>query len=162
MQMLSLKLVSRYKSFMITIQFIIPAELPSSQPTGGQRRSSRTGKGNGGQLQQLQNIERIQTAAPVRSSARSLENATQGHPVNPMAPSHRFDDEDLESQVPSWAAYSAVSAESLQSQAHRPLFTLSQPGYQFGFKLPSTSGPGNTGGTIQSTRMPSSAEVHTR
>ena len=154
--------MSRYKNFMITIYFIIPADLSSSQPTGGQRHSLRAGKGNGGQLQQLQNIERIQTAAPVRSSVRCLENATQGHPVNPMAPSHRFDDEDLESQVPPWAAYSTASAESLQSQVHRPLFTLSQPGNQFGFKLPSTSGPGNTGSTIQSTQMPSSAQVHTR
>ena len=98
-------------------------------------------------------IERMQTAVPVRSSVRGLENATQGHPVNPMAPSYQFDDEDFRSQI-----LQLASAESSQGQ---PSFILSQPGDQFSFKLPSISGLGNTGSTIQSTQMPSSVHVHT-
>ena len=96
----------------------------------------------------------MQTAVPVRSSIRSLENAMQGQPINLMAPSHQFHDEDLESQIPPW-----VSAET---QAHQPSFTLSQPGDQFGFKLPSVSGLENSGGTVQSAQMPSSIQGHTR
>ena len=137
---------------------IILAEFPSSQ--SGQRRSSRTGKGNGGQLQQLQNIERIQTAVHARSSNRNLENATQGHPINPMAPSHQSD-KDPERQVTPWAGHSDALAESLQSQLHGPSFTLSQPGDRFGFSLPPTS-LGNTSSTIQSTWVSSSAQMQTR
>jgi len=52
------------------------------------RRSSRANKGNGGQLSQLQAIERIQTEwmTVSKSHASQLERATTNEPVNPMAP----------------------------------------------------------------------------
>ena len=49
--------------------------------------SSRANKGNGGQMSQLQLIERIQTerTVPSKSRASQLERATTNEPVNPMA-----------------------------------------------------------------------------
>ena len=57
--------------------------------TQATRRSSRPTKGSGGQLAQLQHIERIQTeqAATAKvSHATQLDVATANEPVNPMAP----------------------------------------------------------------------------
>ena len=51
--------------------------------------SSRANKGNGGQISQLQMIERIQTewtATAKMSHTSQLEMATANEPVNPMAP----------------------------------------------------------------------------
>ena len=51
------------------------------------RRSLRENKGNGGQIAQLQNLERMQTATSHRVSKMDL--ATDNEPLNPMAPSTR-------------------------------------------------------------------------
>ena len=51
-------------------------------------RSSRANKGSGGQIAQLQNIERMQVEwmAPKASHASQLEISTVNEPLNPMAP----------------------------------------------------------------------------
>ena len=118
------------------------------------RRSSRTGKGNGGRLQQLHNIERIQTAGHVQSSTRTrnLDVATQGQAVNPMAPDYSHDDQ--ESQIPPWWP----SPESrVQDVPARPSFTHSQLGQPFGFKVPSQTTVSSRGG--QSTNSHSSSRL---
>lgn len=108
----------------------IAATGPETQPI--QRRSTRTGRGCGGSIQQLEHIERIQSAKPSRQSARNLDIATEGQEINTMAPSHHsgtvYDDE--ESQIPPWAESSPPLTQV------QPTFTLSQSG-RFGFKLPS-------------------------
>jgi len=50
-------------------------------------RSSRVNKGSGGQIAQLQNIERMQVEwmAPKASHASQLEISTMNKPLNPMA-----------------------------------------------------------------------------
>ncbi|KIM62649.1 hypothetical protein SCLCIDRAFT_24937 [Scleroderma citrinum Foug A] len=112
------------------------------------RCSSCAGKGNGGQLQQLQNIEHIQTTTRPRPRIQNLDIATQGQPVNPMAPSHCSDDEasqipvwgpqsmsqvqdDEESQIPLWVPQSTSQVQG------QPSFMLSQHGQQFSFSIPS-------------------------
>ena len=51
------------------------------------RRSSRENKGSGGQVAQLQTLERLQTQASHRTS--KMDVATANEPLNPMAPSIR-------------------------------------------------------------------------
>ena len=47
----------------------------------------RNGRGTGGQLAQLRNIEQLQTVAATKSRClTALDTATQGDEVNPMAP----------------------------------------------------------------------------
>ncbi|KAI5986738.1 hypothetical protein EDC04DRAFT_2614983 [Pisolithus marmoratus] len=79
------------------------------------RHSSHHGKGSGGQLQQLLNLKCMQT----------------GQVVNPMAPGYSNDDN--ESQILPWALKSTADCQS------QPMFTLSQPGQLFGFRIPSQS-----------------------
>ncbi|KIM57138.1 hypothetical protein SCLCIDRAFT_29084 [Scleroderma citrinum Foug A] len=80
-----------------------PSPLAADTELGGQtRRSSRTGKGSGRQLQQLHNLERLQTAKHLRLSRCNLDMATQGQMVNPMAPDH-CSDNDKASQILPWA-----------------------------------------------------------
>ena len=150
---------------------IQPLSIPTESSDGSQlalRRSSRTGKGNGGQLDQLRNIERVQTATHTRPATRNLDIATQGQPINPMAPSYHFDEEETESQIPPWMAFSAGSALTPQSQGVpdeaqvRPSFTLSQPGDQFGFKLPSSSVSGNFGSATQPAKVSSAPQAQVR
>ena len=52
------------------------------------RCSSRATKGSGGQIVQLQNIERIQSkrTSSKTSCASQLDTATANEPLNPMAP----------------------------------------------------------------------------
>ena len=149
---------------------IQPLSIPTESSDGSQlslRRSSRTGKGNGGQLDQLRNIKRVQTATHTRPATRSLDIATQGQPVNPMAPSYHFD-EETESQIPLWTAFSAGSTLTPQSQGVpdevqvRPSFTLSQPGDQFGFKLPSSSVSGHFGSATQPAKVSSALQAQVR
>ncbi|KAI5990603.1 hypothetical protein EDD15DRAFT_2369664 [Pisolithus albus] len=109
------------------------------------RRSSRAGRGGGGRLRQLHNIESIQTARHLRPSTRNLDIATQDEPVNPMAPGYAEDEQ--ESQIPPWAVESTPPFAE-QTPEVQPSFKHSQPGQPFGFKLPSQA---STGGT-QSTR----------
>ncbi|KAI5995905.1 hypothetical protein EDD15DRAFT_2365476 [Pisolithus albus] len=62
--------------------------LGTSEMRGAVRRSSRSGKGTGGQLVHMKNLERVQTAAAPRPKRlRDLDAATEGDGVNPMAPS---------------------------------------------------------------------------
>ncbi|KAI6042110.1 hypothetical protein EDC04DRAFT_2892228 [Pisolithus marmoratus] len=103
-----------------------------SQPNGSQPwHSSCPGKGNGGQLQQLLNLKHVQTVEYSQPSAQSLDIATQGQAVNPMAPSHCDDDE--ESQMLPWASQPTLDVHIW------PSFTASQPGQPFGFRIPSWS-----------------------
>ncbi|KAI5983249.1 hypothetical protein EDD15DRAFT_2376648 [Pisolithus albus] len=104
--------------------------MPDPDPNASQpRRSARPRKGCGGQLQQLRNLERVQTTEYTRPSTRNLDAATQGQAVNPMAPGHSDDDE--ESQIPPWAS------QPMSDLLVRPSFTASQPGQTFGFRIPS-------------------------
>lgn len=141
------------------------AELDNeSQP----RRSLRVGRGNGGRIQQLQNIERVQTASHSRPSTRHLDMATQGQQVNPMSPSYDdydqtpYDDHnqaeasddnyDQESQIPPWAQ------SSLESQVHpQPLVKYSRPGDKFGFRVPSANGTQSTTSLLSSRSLSTSS-----
>lgn len=149
---------------------IQPLSIPAESSDGSQlapRCSSCTGKGSRGQLDQLRNIEQVQTAMHTRPATRSLDIATQGQPVNLMAPSYHFD-EETESQIPAWTVFSASSALTPQSQGVpdevqvRPSFTLSQPGDQFGFKLPSSSVSGNFGSATQLAKVSSALQAQVR
>lgn len=126
----------------MTSQYCIASSnLISLEPSETQqRRSSHPGKGSGGRLQQLHHIERAQTTRSMHQS-RDLDDAMQGQPLNPMAPSDLSDDEEQESQIPLWALQSRAT-EELQFPVHqpRPSFKPSVPGDNFGFKLPSTHG----------------------
>ena len=95
-----------------------------------------------------------------RPAAWSLEIAVQGHSINLMALSYLSEDEpEPKSQIPLWwDDCNAIAADgqlqdSLSDQAIvRPLFTLSAPGHEFGFKLPDS--------TTQSVKVPSAHLVH--
>ncbi|KAI5983697.1 hypothetical protein EDD15DRAFT_2201844 [Pisolithus albus] len=115
-----------------------PAPPTDLEPSGPQpRHSSRPGKGSGGQLQQLCNLERVQTAEHLPLSTRNLDIATQGQAVNPMAPG--YGDADNESQVPPWAPNPTADVQ------FRPMFTLSQPGQLFGFRAPRSTASSTSG-----------------
>ncbi|KAI6001903.1 hypothetical protein EDD15DRAFT_2361265 [Pisolithus albus] len=115
-----------------------PAPPTDLEPSGPQpRRSSRPGKGSGGQLQQLRNLERVQTAEHLPPSTRNLDIATQGQAVNPMAPG--YGDADNESQVPPWAPNPTADVQ------FRPTFTPSQPGQPFGFRAPRSTASSTSG-----------------
>lgn len=120
---------------------IASSNLISLEPSETQQRcSSCPGKGSGGRLQQLHHIKWAQTMRSMHQS-RDLDDAMQGQPLNPMAPSDFSDDEEQESQIPPWASQSKAT-EELQFPVHQPqlLFKPSVPGDNFGFKLPSTHG----------------------
>ena len=149
---------------------IQPLSIPTESSDGSQlslRHSSCTGKGNRGQLDQLRNIKQVQTATHTRPATQSLDIAMQGQPVNPMAPSYHFN-EETESQIPLWTAFSAGSTLTPQSQGVpdeaqvRPSFTLSQPGDQFGVKLSSSSVSGNFGSATQPTKVSSALQAQVR
>ncbi|KAI5981167.1 hypothetical protein EDD15DRAFT_2201023 [Pisolithus albus] len=115
-----------------------PAPPTDLEPSGRQpRRSSRPGKGSGGQLQQLRNLERVQTAEHLPPSTRNLDIVTQGQAVNPMAPG--YSDADNESQVPLWAPNPTADVQ------FRPTFTPSQPGQLFGFRAPRSMASSTSG-----------------
>ncbi|KAI5985843.1 hypothetical protein EDD15DRAFT_2200383 [Pisolithus albus] len=115
-----------------------PAPPTDLEPSGPQpRRSSRPGKGSGGQLQQLHNLEHIQTAEHLPLSTRNLDIATQGQAVNPMAPG--YGDADNESQVPPWAPNPTADIQ------FQPTFMPSQPGQPFGFRAPRSTASSTSG-----------------
>ncbi|KAI6035969.1 hypothetical protein BKA83DRAFT_4485056 [Pisolithus microcarpus] len=125
-----------------------PVPLTDSQPNGSQPwHSSRSRKGSGGQLQQLLNLEHLQTTEYLWPSTQNLDIATQGQAVNPMAPGHRNDDK--ESQIPLWASQLILDFHI------QPSFTASQPSQLFSFRIPLQSTAGSTGGT-QSFKLHSS------
>ncbi|KAF9228179.1 hypothetical protein BS17DRAFT_813129 [Gyrodon lividus] len=75
------------------------------------------------------NIKHAQTKQQPRPSALSLNIATQGQDVNPVAPSYCSDEEEASQITPSPKPLTQV----------QPFFMVSQSGQQFRFKLPSQS-----------------------
>ena len=106
----------------------------------GVQCSERSGKGNGGQLTQMKNLERMQTEQSKWPSA--IDIATQDKEVNPMAPSSQ----DTSRSTSCKGRATSNGAEIGASLAHtqpvplppplRPEFTLAAPSQQFGFRLP--------------------------
>ena len=103
------------------------------------------GRGTGGQLAQLKNIEQLQIIAATKSRhLTALDTATQGDEVNPMAPTV--------SQVPNlqtnirlhpkpWLK-SKVGGQVSDPQSPSttsPTFKLTAPSQQFGFRLPDSA-----------------------
>jgi len=126
------------------------------------------------QLQQLHNLEHIQTESYSRSSTRNLNAAMEGEQVNPMAPSYWPEDDNPKSQIPPWEsqhddpesqippwAPQLISASQEQDFQCRPSFMLSQPSQQFSFKVPSqASAP--TSASTQSTKSYNSSLLSSR
>ncbi|KIJ63918.1 hypothetical protein HYDPIDRAFT_29263 [Hydnomerulius pinastri MD-312] len=122
------------------------AEFPAIQSTQI-RRSSCTGKGSGGQLAQMRNLERMQTE-PRPRRLTNLEITTQGEDVNPMAPSQP------ESQVGTAPQSKPRPKPRVRTKAGtlppsksqvpptvgpqdvQPSFSLAAPGQKFSFRLP--------------------------
>ena len=109
------------------------------------RRSSRSGKGTGGQIAQMRSIEEVQTGSSRRPKRLTdLDFATQGEEVNPMAPSHLGQEpgsqivENRQSGRPRpRLRHGPLNATASQiAPSAQPIFSLATPGQQFGFKLP--------------------------
>ncbi|KAI6006097.1 hypothetical protein EDD15DRAFT_2359232 [Pisolithus albus] len=124
------------------------------------RCSSRANKGSGGQIAQLQNIERIQTQAVARVSL--MDVATANEPRNPLAPpsdkqlpqwktchlNGRAEEkarlilvvlpfsDSLTSQIPSDAPVHAPTASIGGNTLLRPTCQVPIPGSRYGFRLP--------------------------
>ncbi|KAI5994384.1 hypothetical protein EDD15DRAFT_2366466 [Pisolithus albus] len=80
----------------VSMQYTVPetgleeptGNLGTSEMRGAVRRSSRSGKGTGGQLVHMKNLEHMQTTAAFRPKRlHDLDAATEGDGVNLMAPS---------------------------------------------------------------------------
>ncbi|KAI6037193.1 hypothetical protein PISMIDRAFT_14781 [Pisolithus microcarpus 441] len=125
--------------------------LPSADnPSDQTRRSSRANKGSGGQITQLQNIERIQTQAIAR--VLPMDVATANEPHNPLAPPS---DKQLPQQktrpsnsraeekarlilvIPSDAPVHAPTTSVGGNTLPRPTCQVPIPGSRYGFRLPS-------------------------
>ncbi|KIM57735.1 hypothetical protein SCLCIDRAFT_28588 [Scleroderma citrinum Foug A] len=122
----------------------IESELNESQP----QRSLHTGKGNGGHVQQLQNIKRIQMASHSRPSTRNLDMAIQGKQVNPMAPS--YNNYNQESQILPWAPQSDSESQSTISHdsslpSSCSLSTFSVTRFHRGSTVPTSHAPSKCG-----------------
>lgn len=114
------------------------------------RRSSRNGRGTGGRMIQMQNLERLQVGPGKRKSRRltALDDSTKNLEVNPMAPTSstelqpnsrprprpRLKSKQIDSQG------APASRPSSESPPVRPSFTLAAPGQQFGFRMPDSQG----------------------
>ncbi|KAI6000636.1 hypothetical protein EDD15DRAFT_2362122 [Pisolithus albus] len=119
--------------------------LGTSEMRGAVRRSSRSGKGTGGQLVHMKNLERVQTAAAPRPKRlRDLDAATEGDGVNPMAPSpppptpraipnKSRPKPRLKTKTggPMAARLDLSPPSNIQ-----PSFGMAAPNHQFGFRLP--------------------------
>lgn len=116
------------------------------------RRSSRTRRGNGGQLGQLRRIEEIQTTRAPRVSPMDL--ATQGDAVNPMAPAAQAVAPKFSSVPKPTVKNAHVPRNRLEASGNvhdsprqqgsvtsnlRPTFSPAHEGSQFGFRLPNGS-----------------------
>ena len=111
------------------------------------RRSSHCGKGTGGQIAQMRNIERVLTGASQQPrQLMDLNSATQGEEVNPMAPSHldqEFGSQPIENcrsgrPQPRLCHVPANATASQVSPPAQPTFSLVAPGQHFSFRLPGT------------------------
>ena len=148
--------------YLLCLMNISPTHLPIFEGHAVVRRSSRSGKGIGGQIAQMRSIEQAQTGAP-RQPRRltDLDSATQGEEVNPMAPSH------LEQESGSQTIENphsgrprprlrhgplSAAASQIAPPAPSPIFSLATPGQQFSFKLPGT-------GQVASSQVKSSGSV---
>ncbi|KAI6001481.1 hypothetical protein EDD15DRAFT_2361905 [Pisolithus albus] len=119
--------------------------LGTSEMRGAVRRSSHSGKGTGGQLVHMKNLERVQTtAAPRPKHLRDLDAATEGDGVNPMAPSpppptpraipnKSRPKPRLKTKTggPMAARLDLSPPSNIQ-----PSFGMAAPNHQFGFRLP--------------------------
>ncbi|KAI5997056.1 hypothetical protein EDD15DRAFT_2194735 [Pisolithus albus] len=117
----------------------------TSEMRGAVRRSSRSGKGTGGQLVHMKNLERVQTAAAPRPKhLHDLDAATEGDGVNPMAPSpppptpraipnKSRPKPRLKTKTggPMAARLDLSPPSNIQ-----PSFGMAAPNHQFGFRLP--------------------------
>lgn len=127
----------------------IPSTLRSAQSSCSRpssespvRRSSRNGRGIGGRIAQMQNLERIQAVGRPRSKRQiELDALTIDQEVNPMAPTPRINLEPHTIPCPrprqsKPKSPQEPSAPSNETSVVRPTFALAEPGRQFGFKLP--------------------------
>ncbi|KAI5982361.1 hypothetical protein EDD15DRAFT_2377861 [Pisolithus albus] len=119
--------------------------LGTSEMRGAVRCSSRSGKGTGGQLVHMKNLERVQTAAAPRPKClHDLDAATEGDGVNPMAPSpppptpraipnKSRPKPRLKTKTggPMAARLDLSPPSNIQ-----PSFGMAAPNHQFGFRLP--------------------------
>ncbi|KAI5988017.1 hypothetical protein EDD15DRAFT_2371715 [Pisolithus albus] len=119
--------------------------LGTSEMWGAVRRSSRRGKGTGGQLVHMKNLERMQTAAAPRPKClRDLDAATEGDGVNPMAPSPPPptpraipNKSRLKPRLKTKTGGPMAARLDLSPPSNiQPLFGMAAPNHQFGFRLP--------------------------
>ena len=107
------------------------------------RHSSHKGRGNGGQLTQMRNLERLQTTVAPRSNRLSnLDARTTGDELNPMAPSQPPTAQAPSSRSqpkPRLKTKTAGSAlGTLLPSTIQPSFSLAALGGHFGFRLPAS------------------------
>lgn len=109
------------------------------------RWSSRSGKGTGGKIAQMRNIEQAQTGAPWRlKRLTDLDSATQAEEVNPMAPSHIEQQpgsqtiENHRSGRPQPQLCCGPLSATMSQVPPQPSFSLAAEDQQFGFRLPGT------------------------
>ena len=98
----------------------------------GIRCSECPGRGHGGRLSQMKQIERIQMERSKRPS--KIDIAMQGENVNPMAPSSQAIGERGRTKRDS-SDEVAISRTPAQSSL-QPQFLQATPGQQFGFRVP--------------------------
>lgn len=102
----------------------------------------RNGKGTGGRVAQMENLERIQVVGRKRLKSKGLTDldaATEDLEVNPMAPGSSIDSQWTATSRPRPRLRPDQAAALLQSSSqpiNRPSFTVAAPGQQFGFRMP--------------------------
>ncbi|KAF8837389.1 hypothetical protein BDN67DRAFT_1013903 [Paxillus ammoniavirescens] len=111
-------------------------DLPPSHET---RRSSRVGKGVGGQLAQMKNLERMQTTESRPRRLNAMDVATEEQEVNPMAPTQPQLPAAPKLRPKPKVIIKSTTVDSSQLPPS-PAFSLVVPGQQFGFRMPPTSG----------------------
>ncbi|KAI9569835.1 hypothetical protein HD554DRAFT_2037833 [Boletus coccyginus] len=113
------------------------------------RQSSRNGRGSGGRIAQMRNLEEMQFASAVSKSKHVtyLEVATRGQEVNPMAPTSAPQSSEIDASRPrprprlktKYRHTMSTQPSGHDGKSVQPSFALAAPSDQFGFKLPNTS-----------------------
>lgn len=113
------------------------------------QRSSRNGRGSGGRIAQMRNLEEMQFASAVPKSKHVayLEVATRGQEVNPMAPTSAPQSSEIGASRPrprprlktKYRHTMSTQPSGHDGKSVQPSFALAAPSDQFGFKLPNTS-----------------------